>query len=293
LAGTSLAQVPLRRLRMIMTGHGAGQWEIKKVNCRNLLPNILRGQIASGFIAIALTIIAFVALTVPAPVLAQSSLESSSAPITEYALPPPGGSLIEPAPRDDATLEDATPSAEPSATSSAAVPTTPGAAVKPVTAPDNDSDVSAAAHSGWDRVGDVYTNTDSEDRTDQVLEVPQVLPPANSRPSDDAEQTAQQGGSQTPDQVGTIDDYQDEDAVMGVYGIPVLLGPVGINPFGVGAFRSIQAPLNPSFGPRFVPGFVPMVPRPAAGGMNSAILPTSPMFPRGSMRFSGGMFGHH
>jgi hypothetical protein len=78
---------------------------------------------------------------------------------------------------------------------------------------------------------------------------------------------------------------------MGVYGVPVLLGPAGINSFGVSAFRSIQAPLNRSFGPRFVPGFVPLVPRPVAGGMNSAILPTSPMFPSGPMRFSGGMFG--
>ena len=263
------------------------------MNCRNLLPNMHRRLIARGFITIAPIIVAFAPLTVAAPVLAQSSLESSSAPITEYALPPPGGSLIELAPRDDATLEDATPSAETSATSSAAVPTTPGAAVKPVTAPEKDSDVSAAAHSGWDRVGDVYTDTDSDSRADKVLEVPQVLPPADPQPPDDAEQTAQDGESQMPDQVGSIDDYQDEEdsAVMGVYGVPVLLGPAGINSFGVSAFRSIQAPLNPSFGPRFVPGFVPLVPRPVAGGMNSAILPTSPMFPRGPMRFSSGMFG--
>jgi hypothetical protein len=287
-----LARVPYGNPPMFMNGTAHENLEIHLVNCHNLLPNIHRGQIAGGFIAIAPTIIAFVALTVAAPVRAQSSLESSSAPITEYALPPPGGSLIEPAPRDDATLEDATPSAETSATSSAAVPTTPGAAVKPVTAPDKDSDVSAAEHSGWDRVGDVYTDTNSEDQADKVLEVPQVLPPANQQP-DEADQTAQDGESQMPDQVGSIDDYQDEEdsAVMGVYGVPVLLGPAGINSFGVSAFRSIQAPLNPSFGPRFVPGFVPLVPRPVAGGMNSAILPTSPMFPRGPMRFSSGMFG--
>jgi hypothetical protein len=211
---------------MFMNGTAHENLEIHLVNSHNLLPNIHRGQIAGGFIAIAPTIITFVALTVAAPVLAQSSLESSSAPITEYALPPPGGSLIEPAPRDDATLEDATPSAETPATSRAAVPTTPGAAVKPVTAPDKDSDVSAAEHSGWDRVGDVYTDTDSDSRADKVLEVPQVLPPADPQPPDDAEQTAQDGESQMPDQVGSIDDYQDEEdsAVMGVYGVPVLLG---------------------------------------------------------------------
>jgi hypothetical protein len=169
--------------------------------------------------------------------------------------------------------------------------TKPTAAVKPDMAGDDGSDVGAAAHSGWDRVGDVYTDTDSDSRADRVLEVPQVLQPADPQPPDDAEQTAQDGESQMPDQVGSIDDYQDEDdsAVMGIYGVPVLLGPARINPFGVRAFRSIQAPLNRSFGPRFVPGFAPMVPRPIAGGMNSAILPTSPMFPRGPMRFSGGM----
>jgi hypothetical protein len=277
---------------MFMTGHGAGQLEIHSVNCRNLL---LRGQIAGGFIATAPIIIAFVVLTVATPAFAQSSLVSSSALATDYALPPPEGSLIEPAPRDDASLEDATPSAETPATSSAAVPTTPSAA-EPVTATDHGSDTSAAAHSGWDRIGDVYTDTDSEGQADQVLEVPQVQPPANPQPSDDADQTAQEGGSQTlhqdptSDQVGSIDDYQDEEdcAVMGIFIVPV---PVRINPYGVRAFRSVQAPLNPDFGPRFVPGFMPMVPRPVAGGMNSAILPTSPMFPRGPMRFSGGMFG--
>jgi hypothetical protein len=265
------------------------------VNCRNLLPNILRGQIAGGFIATAPIIIAFAVLTVATPAFAQSSLDSSSAPATDYALPPPRGSLIEPAPGDDATSKNASPDgATPrTATSSAAVPTTPSAAVKPFTATDHGADASAAAHSGWDRVGDVYTDTDSEDRADKVLEVPQVLSPADPQPSDDAEQTAQDEGSQTPDQVGSIDDYQDEEdsAVMGVYGVPVLLAPAGINSFGVSALRSIQPPLNRNFSQRFVPGFVPMVPRPVRGGMNSAILPTSPMFPRGPMGFPGGMAG--
>jgi hypothetical protein len=293
LAGTALAQVTLTSPQMFMTGHGAGQLEMHSVNCRNLLPNILRDRIAGGFIVAAPIIIAFAVLTVATKAFAQSSLDSSSAPATDYALPPPGGSLIEPAPRDDATLEDATPDgATPrTATSSAAVPTTPSA--KPFPATDHGADASAAAHSGWDRVGDVYTDTDSEDRADKVLEVPQVLSPADPQPSDDAEQTAQDEGSQTPDQVGSIEDYQDEEdsAVMGVYGVPVLLAPAGINSFGVSAFRSIQAPLNRNFRPRFVPGFVPMVPRPIGGGMNSAILPTSPMFPRGPIGFPGGMAG--
>ncbi len=264
------------------------------MNCLNLLPNILRGQIAGGFIATAPIVIALAVLSVATPAFAQSSLDSS-APATDYALPPPGDSLIEPAPGDDATSKDAsldggTPR---TATSSAAVPTTPSAAVKPFTATDHGADASAAPHSGWDRVGDVYTDTDSEDRADKVLEVPQVLSPADPQPSDDAEQTAQEEGSQTPDQVGSIEDYQDEEdgAIMGIYGVPVLLAPSRINSFGVSAFRSVQPRLNANFRPRFVPGFVPMVPRPAGGGMNSAILPTSPMFPRGPMGFPGGMAG--
>ena len=198
------------------------------MNCRNLLPNILRGLIAGGFIAAAPIIIAFAVLTVATQAFAQSSLDSS-APATDYALPPAGGSLIEPAPRKDVTLEDATHSAGTprTATSSAAVPTTLSAAVEPAEAADNDSDASAAAHSGWDRVGDVYTDTDSEDRADKVLEVPQVLSPADPQPSNDAEQTAQEEESQTPDQVGSIEDYQDEEdgAIMGIYGVPVLLAP--------------------------------------------------------------------
>jgi hypothetical protein len=263
------------------------------VNCRNLCPKMHRRLIA--FLVTGPVIIAFAALTVATPAFAQSPLDSSSAPPTDYALPPPAGSLIEPAPRDDATSKDATPDgASPRpATSSAAVRTTPSAATKPVTAADHGADNSAASHSGWDRVGDVYTDTNSEDRADKVLEVPQVLPPADSQPSDDAEQTAQEGGGETPDQVGSIEDYQDEEesAVMGVYGVPVLLAPVGINSFGVSAFRSSQAPLNRNFRPRFVPGFVPIVPRPVGGGMNSAILPTSPMFPRGPIGFSRGPIG--
>jgi hypothetical protein len=230
-----------------------------------------------------------------APAFAQSSLDSSSAPATDYALPPPeGGSLAIPATPDDATAGDATPG---DATSSAAMPTEPSAAGRPVTAADNSSDASAAAHSGWDRVGDVYTDTDSEDQVDRVFEVPQVLPPANPQPSsDDADQTAQEDGSQTsvqdptPDQVGSIEDYQDEEdsALIGSYGVPVLIAPVGISPFGVSAFH---APLyrRGGFGQGFQRGFVPIVPRPFGGGMNSDILPTSPMVPNGSARSSGGM----
>jgi hypothetical protein len=281
---------------MIMDRPWREQLEIHSVNCRNLLPNILRGQMTGILITTSPIIIAFVALTV-APVFAQSSLDSSSAPATDYALPPPGGSLIEPAMPDDATTEDATPDEETrsEATSSAAVPTKPSAAVKNrVTAADNGS-ARGEAHSGWDRVGDVDADTDNDDQADKVLEVPQALPSADPQPSDDSDQTAQENGSQppddqdpTPDQVGSIEDYEDEEdgALMGAYGVPVLIAPVGINPFGVSPFN---APLyrRGGFGQGLQRGFVPIVPRPF-WGTNSAILPTSPMFPSGSARFSGG-----
>jgi hypothetical protein len=243
---------------------------------RNLLLNIYRGLIASARITTAPIVIAFATLTVAAPAFAQTSLDRTSAPATDYALPPPeDGSLIEPAAPDAATSGDAT--------SSAAIPT---AAAAPVTAADN-APASTAALSGSDRVGDVYTDdTDSDGQADQVLEVPQVLPPANPQPSDDADQTAQEDGSQSPDQVGSIDDYQGEEdgALTGAYGFPVLIGP---DSFGVSIF---QTPFNRGFGPGFQTGFVPTVPRTFAGGMNSAILPTSPMFPRGPVRFSGMRF---
>jgi hypothetical protein len=242
---------------------------------RNLLLNIYRGLVAGACITTARIIIAFATLTVAAPAFAQSTLDRASAPATDYALPPPeDGSLIEPVAPDDATSGDTI--------ASAAIP---AAAVAPVTAAENAS-AGTAVHSGWDRIGDVYTDTNSDDQADQVLEVPQVLPPGNPQPSDDADQTAPEDTSQSPDQVGSIDDYQDEEdgALMGTYGFPVSIGPAGIGSFGVSAF---QTPFNRGFGLGFQPGFVPTVPWTFAGGMNSAILPASPMFPRGSMRFSG------
>jgi hypothetical protein len=263
--------------------------EVPSMNCRKLLAN--RALIAGGLITTAPIILAFAILCVAAPAFAQSSPDFSSSPLSgDYDLPPPeDGSLIKPAAPVEATPDEATPDkATPGdATSSAAMPAD--------TAANNSPDDSAAAHSEWDRVGDVYTGTDSDGQSDQVLEVPQAPPPANPQPSDDADQTAQEDDSQasdqtpTTDQVGSIEDYEDyqdevDDALIGGYGYPVFLGS-GINHFGVSAFRT---PVNRGFRPVFQPGFVPTVPR-IAGGMNSAILPTSPMFPSGgSARFSGG-----
>ena len=264
-----------------------------RVNCRNSLQNIFRGQITGGFITTALIIIAFAALTMATPVFAQSSLDSSSAPATDYALPPPRGSLIEPAmpydpPTEDAAHVENTPS---DATPSAPVPSKPMAVAKTrVTTADNGS-ARDEAHSEWDRVGDVDADIDDDDQADKVLEVPQALPSADPQPSDDSDQTEQQDGSQspddqepTPDQAGSIGDYQDEEegALMGVYGVPVLIAPLGVSPFHPSPYR------RGGFGHRFQRGFVPSVPRPFVR-TNSGILPTSPMFPSGSVRFSGAM----
>jgi len=288
---------------------------------RNLLPDFSGGLIASGlnrgiplFVG-ASTIIAIVALALAAPVLGQTSLDSSSAPPTDYAVPPPSdGSLVEPSIPSDTTADDMD-SDDDTASSDAAAPA-PHVAAKPV-APAARGSAATATHSGWNRVSDVDEDTPNGTQSDKVLEVPQVLPPVNSQPSVDADETAPDGGndgnlsadqSPPPEQVGSIDDYQDEEesAIVGVFVVPVPLGAVGISPYGMNVFQS--APLSPGFGTGFVPGFTPFVPsttalRPFGGGMNSAIMPTSPMFPRsrifsggfmaprGAMHFSGGGFG--
>ena len=286
---------------------------------RNLLPDFSGGLIASGLnrgsllFAGASTIIAFVALALAAPVFAETSLDSTSAPPTDYAVPPPSdGSLVEPSIPGDTAADDVDSDDDGTASSNAAAPA-PHAATKPV-APTARGSESTAPHSGWNRVSDVDEDTPNSDQSDKVLEVPQVLPPVNPQPSVDADETAPDGGNQLgdqsppPEQVGSIDDYQDEEesAIVGVFVVPVPLGAVGISPYGMNVFQS--APLSPGFGTGFVPGFTPFVPsttamRPFGGGMNSAIMPTSPMFPRsrifsggfmaprGAMHFSGGGFG--
>src|ERR1700730_3456835 len=113
----------LRRNKI--SGHLIGQLEGPSMSCRKALAN--RGFLAGGFITTAAIIVAFAILTTAAPAFAQSSLDSSSAPATDYVLPPPeGGSLAVPATPDDATPSDAT--------SSAAMPTKPSAGGKQVTA---------------------------------------------------------------------------------------------------------------------------------------------------------------
>src|SRR5271154_1987521 len=80
----------------------------------NLSLNIRTILKARCFVAIAPIIAAMAMLPLAAPVFAQSSLDSSAAPPTDYAVPPPGGSLVEPslpggAVTDDSAPDDSTP----------------------------------------------------------------------------------------------------------------------------------------------------------------------------------------
>ena len=251
---------------------------------RNLLLHIFSRVVAGSFIAIAPIVMAFAALVMTVPAFAQASPDSAP-PVTDYALPPPdGGSLVEPSMPGDATPDGATPD--------------------DASAEDGSPADGSAKPSDWSRDGDVDGDSESEDPASKVLEVPQVIQSDNSQPAgdnsqasdDDADQTAQGGESPPPEQVGNVDQYQNEDdsAVMGVYAVPVPFGPVGMSPYAANTFRSIQAPVNQGFLPGFAPGmpFGTVNVRRFGRGMNSTVLSTSPMFPRTSMRFSGGrMFG--
>ena len=158
---------------------------------RNLLPDWSGGFIASGLIGASPSSwglgrsIAFVALALAAPVFAQTSLDSSSAPPTDYAVPPPsGGSLVEPSIPGDPASDDADVDSDDGGdvASSNAAATAPHVAAKPVAAGASGS-AAAATHSGWNRVSDVDEDTPGGNQSDKVLEVPQVLPPVRRRRS--------------------------------------------------------------------------------------------------------------
>jgi hypothetical protein len=306
----------------------------------NLSLKIRNGLKSRPCFATAAIIAALIALPSAAPVFAQSSLDSSAAPPTDYAVPPPGGSLVEPslpgsAVTDDSAPEDSIPG-DTSAGDASAADVAPGdvgpgeaAAGEASTMPDDSAGPPVVVkngtpdtkpHRAWDRVGDVETDSESEDPADKVLEVPQVVQSQSPQTSDnddqsadadqtagadqtaDADQGAQDGGFPSPDEVGSVNEYQNEEddsAVMGIYVVPVPYGPVGISPYAANTYRSVPVPGYVNAG-GFLPGFVPGAPfgtvnvRSFGSGMNSPIMRTSPMFPHpsmGSMRFSSGMFG--
>jgi hypothetical protein len=135
------------------------------------------------------------------------------------------------------------------------------------------SDDDAEAHSNWVRSGDV--ETDDANPRDKVLEVPQAVDPANQQPSDQAARDGDKSG----DQVGSIDDYQDEEDIG--TGVFINQVPPGVtNPYGINTDR-----LNPGLNPAFTPHYMrtaPLVPNvvvPRGNGMNTAIGSTNPMLP--------------
>jgi len=211
------------------------------------------------------------ALALAPPAFAQCSLDSSAAPDEGYALPPPAADSS----------------------------SSPPYGVYRVAATDDGSgsasDNSAAAHSGWDRLDDGDAGADEGNPPSKVLELPQVLDPANAEASTGADSGGEQaarddGASSSQDQVGSVDDYQDQvdSTIAGVYIAPVPTRPMVMNPYGVGVYPMNRTPVNPGYMPMYPPG--PIIIRPGASGMNAAIGPTSPMLtpPRGSRALPGG-----
>jgi hypothetical protein len=214
-----------------------------------LLPIVRGDRAAVGFVAIALILVTAMALALASPALAQFTPDSPAASDAEDAAPPVAADP--PAP-----IGSVTSTAAAAAASSA-------------------SDGSAADNSGWVRSDD----EDSGGPPDKVLEVPQVVDPADGQPSAGAGgQAAPNGDSSSPDQVGSVDDYQDEQDgdIGGVY-----ISPGALSPFGGGRFRANPGPLNPAFGSANarINQFGPNIARPGFNGMNTAIGSTSPMFP--------------
>jgi hypothetical protein len=206
------------------------------------------------------------------------------APDSGYALPPPDdGAPADPTlpiPIGASGIGDSATAASPAADgTSADAPLIDPATPMPL------AKVAPIVAAEWDRVGDSESNnnSDSGDSGDKVLEVPRALPP-DASPASGNGQSAQGGDSLPPDEVGSVDDYQDEqdDGVIGVYIAPPNGPPVLNPPFSVGTFGNqspARVPAQPNNGPILPPGVGGI--RPFAGGMNSAIMPTSPMFPRG------------
>jgi hypothetical protein len=227
------------------------------------------------------------------------------APDSGYALPPPdGGSLADSSPAADsastpdsssepASVADGTPSdtspsddASPSDASPTSVPSidlaSPFGGIAPVAAADADS----SSASGWDRVGDTDSDTaGGGDSGNSVLEVPRAVPSPDASAGNDNGQSAQGGDSAPPDQIGSVNEYQDEtDNPMAIYISPATGPPLLNPPFVASTFGN-----QPSNNAPVLPGIGPMLPsgaggvRPFAAGMNSAVMPTSPMYPRHMM----------
>lgn len=159
----------------------------------------------------------------------------------------------------------------------------------------------AARHSHWRRVGSAYSDADSTSAysgSDQVLELPQVV---DTNPAPSVQNPPQQtvdmgqgglaGGVDAGDQIGSIQNYQDQYDMAGMYPAPISMGPVIMNPmmarqYGLApyAYQAFpQPPIGailprPQFGGQLPPG--PYITPPGMNTMRSAVLSNSPMWAR-------------
>ncbi len=241
------------------------------------------------------------------------------APRADLAKPPPDDGLAPPpAPAYDGDLPAAATAPEAPVPSAAPVASGAGSSITVTltgsssadsaeSAPSSDE---AARHSHWTRVGD-SEDDDSGDSSSadagssQVLELPKVMdanqPPQAGTADQQSADSGQDDGADSNPQVGSIDDYQDQVDMAGMYPLPLPMGPVIVNPMMNGAY-----PGAPRYGyPAFPPPLGGIMPRSAYGnalppgpfiippGMNtmrSAVLSNSPMLAgaRGAYARPGG-----
>lgn len=281
---------------------------------------------AGPFAAVAASGLALL-LALASPGYARSGDAGSAlvpAPRADLATPPPDdGVAPPPAPAYDGDVPAAASVPEAPEAPAAPVMTGAGSSIMvtltggPSDAVGADSTASASAaarHSHWRRVGSVYSDTASasasaaasaDSGSDQVLELPRVVDtnPAPSAPNP-PQQTADMGqtgaSAGASDQIGSIQNYQDQYDMSGMYPAPISMGPVILNPmmaqqYGLGPYASPafpQPPIgailpSPQFGGQLPPG--PYIVPPEMNTMRSAVLPSSPMWTRlgGFARYGG------
>lgn len=276
--------------------------------------DLRRNHGLAGIIAFASTIGVLAAPGLAVPVFAQTApaaaatFADSAEPITpsETSLPADGAEIVAPdkgyalSPPDNGPLTDPSRSTitgdagEDSSSAADAALAAPPAANETADDADGASLIDAAtpmplatiapiAAADWDRVGDSEGDDASGDGGNPVLEVPRALPSPDASSGDGGNQSAQGGDSSPADEVGSVDEYQDEqDYPTGVYITPANGPPVLNPPFAAGTFANqapAMVPAQPGNGAMLPFGVGGM--RPFARGMNSAIMPTSPMYPRG------------
>jgi hypothetical protein len=164
-------------------------------------------------------------------------------------------------------------------------PSSVTASATPETGPEAPSsypiDISAPAAPDWDRVEAAEAGSNGS----QILELPQVDPAqAKAGSCSDMAQESSEDGAEAADQLGSVDDYENQSAMttVGVYLAP----RVGRNGIGI-------APVPAAAGIRAVPGIGAMTPTGPIivppGGLGP-FPATSPMLtpPRGSGAIPGG-----